>query len=91
MWKTTPEGIVIAVKVTPKANKNEISGWENGELKIRITAIPEKGNANEQLISFLSSLLKISQSRIKLINGSTSRHKRLCFLDMKPEDIQFLL
>lgn len=43
MWKITPEGIVIPVKVIPKARRNAILGWENGELKIRVAAYPEKG------------------------------------------------
>lgn len=90
MWKETPEGIIIPVKVSPKASKNTIVGWENGELKIRISAQPEKGNANEELLFFLSKELKISKSQIKLISGSTSRHKRLCLTGIKSNLIWFL-
>jgi len=77
MWKATPEGVVISVKVTPKAHRNAILGWENGELKIRVAAHPEKGSANEELLIFLSKELGISKSQIKLVSGSTSRHKRI--------------
>jgi len=74
----TSEGIIIAVKITPKAAKNAIVGWENGELKIRIAATPEKGNANEELIAFLAKELKLSKQNITIISGKASRHKRIC-------------
>ena len=46
MMKDTPQGMIIPIKVTPKANKNEILGWKNDELCIRLAAVPEKGDAN---------------------------------------------
>lgn len=67
----------LAVKITPKAGRNEIIGWENNELKIRIAALPEKGNANQELIKFLSKTLGLAKSQIELISGDKSRHKRL--------------
>lgn len=90
MWKETNEGIIIPVKVSPKSSKNAILGWENGELKIRIAAIPDKGCANEELITFLSKKWNINKSNIKLISGASSRHKRLCLIDMKSSDTEFL-
>lgn len=82
MWKATPEGVVIPVKVIPKASRNEILGWENGELKIRVAAQPDKGCANEELLAFLAKELRIAKSRIKLLSGATSRHKRICLVGL---------
>ncbi len=90
MWKMSSEGVVIPLKVTPKASFNEIVGWENNELKIRIAAQPEKSNANDELIAFLSKELKLSKRQIKLISGFTSRHKRICLIDVDPQTIWFL-
>jgi len=90
MWKETTEGIILPIKVIPKASKNELLSWENGELKIRIAAPPEKGCANEELIVFLSKQLEISKSRIKLISGLTSRHKRILLIDVFAESIEIL-
>lgn len=75
--KKTPEGVIIAIKVTPKSHKNEIIGWENHEIKIRIRAIPEKGHANNEVIHFLAKLLNISLSSLTLVSGTTSRHKKI--------------
>ena len=65
----------LHVKVTPKASKNEIIGWEGDQLKVRLTAAPEKGKANHSLIALLSKTLKIAKSRIHILKGETSRLK----------------
>lgn len=78
MLKETSTGVVIPIKVIPKSHRNEIVGWENGELKVRITAAPEKGNANEALIRFLAKYFHLSPSCLTLVYGPASRHKRIC-------------
>lgn len=65
----------IKVKVIPKASRSEIVGWEGDALKIRLKAVPEKGEANEELIRFLSRELKIAKSLITIVRGHTSREK----------------
>lgn len=68
---------ILLVKVTPKSSKNALAGWEGDYLKIKLRAIPEKGSANEALINFLSEILNIPKSSIKIISGQTSRLKRV--------------
>lgn len=79
MLQQTNRGILLKIKLTPKASKNEIVGWENDELKIRIAGVPVKGEANEKLIYFLSKFFSIGKSKIELIQGHTGRHKVVCF------------
>lgn len=67
----------LAVKVLPKVARNEIAGWENDELKVRLRAVPEKGEANRALIAFLAEALGLPKSAIELLRGETSRHKLL--------------
>lgn len=83
-----PKLIVISVKVIPNAKRNEIVGWENEELKIRIKAVPEDGKANEELIRFLAKTLKISKSQIEIVRGHTSRHKQLA-IQNPPDNLLF--
>lgn len=78
MLKETQNGIIIPIKAIPKSHRNEIIGWENSELKIKIRAIPEKGNANDTLLRFMAKHLGISLSSVNLIAGEASRHKRIC-------------
>ena len=76
----TPKGILIAVKVTPKANRTEVIGYKNQEICIRIAATPEKGEANAELIHFLSKKLGIAKIRIALVSGEKSRHKKVSII-----------
>lgn len=69
--------MILNVKVTPNASKNEILGWEGDLLRIRVRGVPEKGRVNEELISFLAKYLKVAKSQIEIISGQTSRLKRL--------------
>lgn len=85
MWKEVPEGIQLAVKVTPKASRSELVGWENEELRIRLAAVPDKGQANEALIRFLSKALRISKSQIAITHGHHSRHKKLLISGVSSE------
>ena len=52
--------MLITVKVIPRAHKNALAGYENGILKVRLHAVPEKGKANEELIEFLARCLRSS-------------------------------
>lgn len=87
MLKETNEGVILAVKVTPKCNKSEINGIENDELKVRLAAVPEEGKANNELIRFLSRLLKIPKSHLVIISGEQSRHKRVLIKEMTKDTL----
>jgi uncharacterized protein (TIGR00251 family) len=76
-FQETPEGLRLAVKVQPRASKNEILPPKDGELKIRVTAPPVDSAANEAVVALLSEKLKISRSRITIVRGQTSRHKTI--------------
>jgi uncharacterized protein (TIGR00251 family) len=83
--------MLISIKVIPKSSHNKIVGWENGELKIKIAAPPEKGSANEELIAYLAESLHLSKSSITLLKGETSRHKRLNIEGLTSEQLEELL
>jgi hypothetical protein len=78
MFKETPQGLLLFVKVIPNAGKTEIVKAENDVLKIRLKAQPEKGKANEELIRFLSKITHVPKSQISITHGLTSRNKIVC-------------
>lgn len=80
----------IVIKLTPKSHRNEIVGWEGDELKVRVRAVPEKGKANEALLSLLAESLDVPQSCLTLLSGATSRHKRVLIKGYSNEDIRKL-
>ncbi len=81
----------LAVKVVPKSGKNGVVGWENDALKVRLRAVPEKGQANAALIAFLADLLGIAKSQITLTHGDTSRLKRLAITGISQDTLDNLL
>ncbi|MBS0620873.1 MAG: DUF167 domain-containing protein [Verrucomicrobia bacterium] len=83
--------LLLPVKVVPKAAKNQIMGWENGELKVRIHAVPEKGMVNAELIAFLAKTLGLPKSSIHLHSGETSRHKKVRIEGMTLEVLNDLI
>ncbi|MGE4317402.1 MAG: DUF167 domain-containing protein [Deferribacterales bacterium] len=67
----------LSIYVQPGAKKTELQGLHDGRPKVRISAPPVDGAANEELVRFVSKLLKISKSSVNLISGHTSRLKTL--------------
>jgi len=69
--------VIFAVRVQPRASKDEITGEIAGALKIRLQALALEGRANEALIEFLADLLKTPKSAVRILSGERSRIKRL--------------
>lgn len=65
----------IAVHVQPNARRNEVLGFEDGVLRVKIAAPPVKGKANKELIEFMNRLLGVSKSSVTIEKGATSRSK----------------
>ncbi len=86
MLRETKDGIVITLKISPNASKNEIIKSEEG-LKVKITAQPIDGKANKALIEYLSKQLKIPKSSIEILKGETSKEKTVLIKPRTPEDI----
>jgi len=86
MLRETRDGIVITLKISPNASKNEIIKSEEG-LKVKITAQPIEGKANKALIEYLSKQLKIPKSSIEILKGETSKEKTVLIKPRTPEDI----
>ena len=73
----TEDGVAFAVRVVPRASRNEIVGIHGDALKIRLTAPPVEGRANEALIAFLAQRLGVRKSQVEIVVGVTSRRKMI--------------
>jgi uncharacterized protein (TIGR00251 family) len=76
--------------VKPNARKNEIGRNEDGTLWLRIAAPPKEGKANQAIVIFLSELLKIPKSSIRLAAGSTGKLKTF-EIDISEKELQSFL
>ena len=81
------KGNRLALKVTPNAGRNEIIGFSDGVLQVRIAAAPVKGKANKELTDFLSKTLGVRKSSISIVKGQTSRNKVIAIEGISREDI----
>lgn len=71
------DDLLLSIKVQPRASKDELAEVLGDSLKVRITAPPVDGAANQHLIAFLAKIFKVSKSQVTLISGETGRDKRL--------------
>lgn len=68
--------VILDVSVSPNAKKTELVGWHDGALRIRLSAPPVDGAANEALRKWLSKELNVPQARIELLRGASGRRKQ---------------
>jgi uncharacterized protein len=72
------EGAVIfALRVQPRATKDEIAGVTGGALKVRLRAPALEGRANDALCEYLAELLKTPKAAVRILSGHHSRSKRV--------------
>jgi uncharacterized protein (TIGR00251 family) len=66
----------IKIRALPRSAKNEVVGkMADGTLKVKLTAAPVDGKANEALIGLLAEYFQVTKSKIKLVAGATSKNK----------------
>ena len=69
------QGFKLKVRVVPKASRNQVDGYEDGTLKLRVTAPPTEGQANAGVIALLAKTLGVSKSQLQIVRGQSSRNK----------------
>lgn len=82
------KGAALAVRVTPRARKNQIvEVLSDGTVKVHLTAPPVEGKANEALLKFLAGILGVSASRLDIVAGATGRDKLVSVIDMDAQTL----
>ncbi len=73
--RVLPDGLLLSVKLQPRASSNEIGEPLGNELRIKVTAPPVDAAANEALLRLLAETMDCPRSRVELVRGHASRHK----------------
>lgn len=76
-WQVTPDGILLAVRVTPRAARSVFAGATPEQFAVRLAAPPVDGAANAALVELVAKSFGVSRRAVALVSGDTSRHKRL--------------
>lgn len=79
-FRVVPGGVSVRIRVTPRGGADRIDGRAvdaNGEahLKLRVSAVAEKGKANEAVIRLFAKALDLPRSSLSIISGDTGRNK----------------
>jgi len=77
----------IRVRLTSRASRDEIVGWRDDRLLVRVSAPPVGGRANRALRKLLAKRLRIAAGRVEIVRGERSRDK-LVAIELDPASIR---
>jgi len=81
-------GAALAVRVTPRATRNEITEIQSdGTVKVRLTAPPVEGEANKALVVFLAEVLGCAPTKLDIVAGLSGKDKLVSVLDMDNNEV----
>jgi uncharacterized protein len=83
----TDEGVAFRIRVLPRSSRCELLGIQNDALKMKITAPPVEGRANDECIRFLAGLLNVKKGQVAIRGGLTSRNKTVTISGLTRSDI----
>ncbi len=73
----SPDRVWLQIYVQPGGSRTQIVGVHQSRLKVKVTAPPEGGKANEELLRFLKKRMRSLRAELTLIRGATSRQKTI--------------
>ncbi len=82
-----PDGVLLSVKLQPRASANKIGEPLGDELRIKVTAPPVDSAANEALVDFLAEVMGCGPNRVEIVRGRTTRHKLLKLHGFTTEEV----
>jgi uncharacterized protein len=85
--RTVSDGILLPVRVVPRASRTEIDGTQDGAIRVRLKAPPVEGAANEELRKFIAKRLKIPREQVEIASGARARSKTLLIRGMTSDVI----
>ncbi len=79
--------VKISLRVYPNASRNEMAGFTDGVLRVKVSAPPSKGKANRELITFLSRLLGVGKDSVNIIKGHPTRNQFMAIDGLSREEV----
>jgi uncharacterized protein (TIGR00251 family) len=70
-------GVVFTAKVVPGSSRTCLSGLLDGMVKVKVSAAPEKGKANQCLVAFLAKQLGVKKNAVSIISGQSNPVKQV--------------
>ena len=89
--RETETGVIFRIRVVPRAPRSEVGGIQGDALKLRITAPPVDGKANEECIRLLAETLGVKKGQVTIIAGHASRTKTVAVDGVKAKEIAAII
>ena len=89
--RESKHGLTFDVQVTPHASSAQVVGVQEGMLKIKVTALPVEGAANDACIKLLAKTLALKKSQLEIFAGAKSRNKTVLVKDISREELEMKL
>ena len=80
-------GVVFVAKIVPGGSQTSICGLLGGMLKVKVSAAPEKGKANQRLVEFLAKRLGVKKNAVSIVSGHTVPVKHMQVLGISEETL----
>jgi uncharacterized protein len=84
---TTNEGVLIAVRVVPRAARAGLAGIRDNALLVRLNAAPVEGAANAELIQVLADTLGVARRAVSISSGEQSRRKTVLIRGLSADEV----
>ena len=84
-YRLSPSGLSLFIRVTPNAGRDAIDGVDirddgTAVLRVRVSAVPDKGKANAAVVALLAKALDVPKSAVSVVSGETARLKTLAVM-----------
>ena len=81
----------LKIRVQPRAGRNAVEVSDDGAVRIRVTASPDRGKANEAALELLAKRLQVPKSAVRIASGHRARDKTLEIGGITPEQASVFL
>ena len=79
---------LLALKATPNAPRNAVTGWLGDTLKVKVHAPALEGRANDELCDFLAAQLSLPRRAVTVVQGGKSRQKLVRITGLTLAEVQ---
>jgi uncharacterized protein (TIGR00251 family) len=86
--RESKKGLTFDIQVIPHASRAEIAGVQEGAFKVKVTAPPVEGAANEACIKLLAKELGLKKSQMEISSGAKSRKKTVMIKDISKAELE---
>jgi uncharacterized protein len=86
--KESKNGLTFDIQVTPRASRAGIAGQQDEALKVKVTALPVEGAANEAVIKLLAKELGLKKGQVGILAGQKSRRKTIIIKEITKAELE---